>query len=135
MLNAINNFQTQLPHLHCTFEADKRILQSLRPQGCHCLSVDYIILLVPQPHRYLSLHCYRLMEVSIQLLYLWRPIYRLSSKQNLALVPQPHHHQLGVSGTNLQGVNQVFHQEEPDHDLQGPVDVHHGGVHVVMESF
>lgn len=37
--------------------------------------------------------------------------------------------------TNLQGVNQIFYQKETNNEFQGPVDVHHGSIHVIMESF
>lgn len=40
-----------------------------------------------------------------------------------------------VETTNLQGVDQIFHQKETDDELQGPVDVHQGGIDVIMESF
>lgn len=40
-----------------------------------------------------------------------------------------------VEATNLQGVNQIFYQKEADDEFQGPVDVHHGSIHVIMERF
>ena len=67
----------------------------------------------------------------------------MSDKTPLTVFPLNYNLAAGVpwpttencSGTDLQGVNQVLHQEEANNELQGLVDVRQGGVHVTVEGF